>query len=104
MARLPCLLVASEPERGKMKKGLTKMTDWKKKGLAVLSAVGMAGLSMANTDTSSATTLETALDSVKTTFEGYVTTAFPILAAVVVAGLGIWVLPKIVRWIKRGFN
>lgn len=80
------------------------MTDWKKKGLAALSVVGVAGMSMANTDTSSATTLETALGTVQTTFEGYVSTAFPILAAVVVAGLGIWVLPKIVRWLKRGFN
>lgn len=81
------------------------MTDWKKKGLAALSVVGVAGMSMATEpSTASATTLETALQTVETTFEGYVSTAFPILAAVVVAGLGIWVLPKIVRWIKRGFN
>lgn len=79
------------------------MTDWKKKGLAALSVVGMTGLSMAQESTGSGS-LESALETVQTTFEGYVSTAFPILAAVVVAGLGIWVLPKIVRWIKRGFN
>lgn len=79
------------------------MTDWKKKGLAALSVVAVAGMSMATEPTGSGS-LESALETVQTTFEGYVSTAFPILAAVVVAGLGIWVLPKIVRWIKRGFN
>lgn len=80
------------------------MTDWKKKCLAALSVVGVAGMSMASEPTSGSASLETTLQTVQTTFEGYVTTAFPILASVVVAGLGIWVLPKIVRWLKRGFN
>ena len=70
--------------------------------LAALGVVGVTGLSMATEPTSSE--LQTTLSTIQTTFEGYASDVFPVLAAVVVAGLGIWVLPKIVRWLKRGFN
>lgn len=73
-----------------------------KMALAALGVVGVTGLSMATEPTSSE--LQTTLSTIQTTFEGYASDVFPVLAAVVVAGLGIWVLPKIVRWLKRGFN
>ena len=76
-----------------------------KMALAALGVVGVTGLSMATeASTAAATGMQTTLETIQSTFEGYATAVFPVLAAVVVAGLGIWVLPKIVRWLKRGFN
>ena len=74
-----------------------------KMALAALGVVGVTGLSMA-TEPASSSELQTTFSTIQTTFEGYASDVFPVLAAVVVAGLGIWVLPKIVRWLKRGFN
>lgn len=74
-----------------------------KMALAALGVVGVTGLSMA-AEPGTSSELETTLSTIQTTFEGYASDVFPVLAAVVVAGLGIWVLPKIVRWLKRGFN
>ena len=76
-----------------------------KKIMLGLGIVGTSVAALAEGDTTTpSAVLETTLNSVQTTLTGYVTTALPIIGAVVVAGLAVWALPKIVRWIKSGFG
>lgn len=50
-----------------------------------------------------ATAIETALTTIQDKFTEYAEMALPVIAGVAVVGLGIWVLPKIVRWLKKAF-
>lgn len=74
-----------------------------KKAMLMLAAAGSTAIALAE-DTVSTDALDTALNTVQTTLTGYASKVLPILAAVVVAGLAIWFLPKAVRILKRVFG
>lgn len=55
------------------------------------------------TDSTEITVIETALTTISDKFAEYAELALPAIAGVAVVGLGIWILPKIVRWLKKAF-
>ena len=50
------------------------------------------------------TTPSGAMQAVSTTLQGYLTDAFPIVAAIIGAGIGIWAVYKLVGLVKKGFT
>lgn len=75
-----------------------------KKVVLSFATAAASAVALAEGDVTASSVLETTLGSVQTTLTDYVTMALPIIGSVVVAGLAVWALPKIVRWIKSGFG
>lgn len=50
------------------------------------------------------TTPSQVMTSISTTLQGYLTDAFPIIATIIGAGIGIWAVYKLVGLVKKGLT
>lgn len=70
----------------------------KKLKLGLLAFIGALFGAVANAQ--ELTAAETAMNSIATEMTGLIATALPIVASVSVAGLGLYMIPRAVRWIR----
>lgn len=63
----------------------------------VMSALAVVGGAFAE-----GTGVTDAMESISTELQGYISAAIPLVTALAVSMLGIWIIPKALKWIRSG--